>query len=235
MHGPDEGSWEGGWPQWGPPGGRGRRGPGWGGPPFGGPGGHRPGPPPWIRDLIRSFGGPEFGPPRRPRARRGDVRAAILDVLGEESMNGYQIIQEISERSGGAWKPSPGSVYPTIQQLEDEGLVEGRASEGRRLLHLTDEGRRYVEAHPDEMAATWEDFSTDRESAHHGPGHGAEFQRVIGQVMGAVWQVMVSGTEQQRAEAADILGDTRRRLYGLLAEDDEPETDDEEGPAPHAP
>ena len=150
-------------------------------------------------------------------------------------MNGYQIIQEISERSGGAWKPSPGSVYPTIQQLEDEGLVEGRASEGRRLLHLTDEGRRYVEAHPDEMAATWEDFSTDPESAHHGPGHGAEFQRVIGQVMGAVWQVMVSGTEQQRAEAADILGDTRRRLYGLLAEDDEPETDDEEGPAPHAP
>ena len=85
--------------------------------------------------------------------RRGDVRAAILDVLAVEPMNGYQIIQQIAERSGGAWKPSPGSVYPTVQQLEDEGLVEGREGEGRRLLQLTEEGRRYVEEHPDELAA----------------------------------------------------------------------------------
>jgi DNA-binding PadR family transcriptional regulator len=152
-------------------------------------------------------------------------------VLAVESMNGYQIIQEISERTGGAWKPSPGSVYPTIQQLEDEALVEGHTSDGRRLLTLTDEGRRYVEEHPDELAATWEDYANSRESTHHGPGHGSDFQRVIGQVMGAVWQVMVSGTDQQRAEAADILGEARRRLYGLLAEDEEPGTDDEEDPA----
>jgi DNA-binding PadR family transcriptional regulator len=158
------------------------------------------------------------------------VRAAILDVLAEESMNGYQVIQEISERTRGAWKPSPGSVYPTIQQLEDEGLVEGRTTDGRRLLTLTTEGRRYVEDHPDELAATWEGYASARESAHGGPGHGGEFQRVIGQVMGAVWQVMVSGTEQQRADAADILGEARRRLYGLLA-DEEPETDDEQDPA----
>ena len=93
-----------------------------------------------------------------PRVRRGDVRAAILDVLAVEPMNGYQIIQQIAERSGGAWKPSPGSVYPTVQQLEDEGLVEG--TEGRRAAGCSaDRGRPgYVEEHPDELAATWRAF-----------------------------------------------------------------------------
>jgi DNA-binding PadR family transcriptional regulator len=147
--------------------------------------------------------------------RRGDVRAAILDVLAVEPMNGYQIIQQIAERSGGAWKPSPGSVYPTVQQLEDEGLVEGTEGEGRRLLRLTDEGRRYVEEHPDELAATWRPF--DEPDQEEGPG---DLKPVIGQVMAAVWQVVVSGTRQQQAEAAEILADTRRRLYGLLAEGD---------------
>ena len=116
------------------------------------------GPPPWVQgliDLAQSGGPGEFGSrgARGPKVRRGDVRAAILDVLAVEPMNGYQIIQQIAERSGGAWKPSPGSVYPTVQQLEDEGLVEGREGEGRRLLQLTEDGRRYVEEHPDELAA----------------------------------------------------------------------------------
>jgi len=150
--------------------------------------------------------------------RRGDVRAAILDVLAVEAMNGYQIIQQIAERSGGAWKPSPGSVYPTVQQLEDEGLVEGQESEGRRLLQLTEEGRRYVEEHPDELARTWQSFDDDEPQQTDRPG---DLKPVIGQVMGAVWQVVVSGTKQQQAEAAEILADTRRRLYGLLAEGDE--------------
>jgi DNA-binding PadR family transcriptional regulator len=148
--------------------------------------------------------------------RRGDVRTAILDVLAVEPMNGYQIIQQIAERSGGSWKPSPGSVYPTVQQLEDEGLVEGTTEAGgRRLLRLTDEGRRYVEEHPDELAQTWRPFSEgeDQESS-------SDLKPVIGQVMGAVWQVVVSGTRQQQAEAAEILADTRRRLYGLLADGD---------------
>ncbi len=91
------------------------------------------------------------------------MRAAILDVLAGDEMNGYQLIQQISERTGGAWKPSPGSVYPTVQQLEDEGLVEGREVEGRRLLRLTDAGRSYVEEHPDEMAATWRAFEEEPE------------------------------------------------------------------------
>ena len=227
----------------GGPGGRGPGGPdwltgfgGWGpeGGPWGGMGRGRPGPPPWVHDLIRQFGGPTFGPeqrprgPRRPRARRGDVRAAILDVLAGDEMNGYQLIQEIAERTGGVWKPSPGSVYPTIQQLEDEGLVEGRDADGRRLLRLTGEGRRYVEEHPEEMGATWapfepEDDAAPDDRASHGfsgtPG-GDGLMPVVGQVMGAMWQVVTTGTAQQRAEARDILSETRRRLYQLLADGD---------------
>jgi len=136
-------------------------------------------------------------------------------VLAVEPMNGYQIIQQIAERSGGAWKPSPGSVYPTVQQLEDEGLVAGRETDGRRLLELTDEGRAYVAEHPDELAATWRPF--DQAEEEQQPG---DLKPVIGQVMAAVWQVVVSGTKQQQAEAAEILADARRKLYGLLAEGD---------------
>jgi DNA-binding PadR family transcriptional regulator len=148
---------------------------------------------------------------RGPRARRGDVRAAILDVLAEQPMNGYQIIQQIADRSGGAWKPSPGSVYPTLQQLEDEGLVEGADVESRRVLRLTDAGRAYVAEHPDEMEGTWRPFDSPGEETH-------ELKPVIGQVMAAVWQIVMSGNRQQQAEAAEILADARRKLYGLLAE-----------------
>src|ERR687895_451717 len=94
------------------------------------------------------FGGPfGFGPPRGPfarggRARRGDVRAALLALLAEEPRNGYQLMQEIERRSEGVWRPSPGSVYPALQQLEDEGLVRSDETEGRKLFHLTDPGRR---------------------------------------------------------------------------------------------
>ncbi|MGA8995212.1 MAG: PadR family transcriptional regulator [Nocardioidaceae bacterium] len=184
------------------------------------------GPPPWVQGLIEMAqgGGPgdhgrSGGGHRGPKVRRGDVRSAILDVLAVEPMNGYQVIQQIAERSGGAWKPSPGSVYPTVQQLEDEGLVEGTEGQGRRLLTLTEDGRRYVEEHPDELAATWRPF--EQPEQEEGPG---DLKPVIGQVMGAVWQVVVSGTAQQRAEAAEILADTRRRLYGILADgDDDPE------------
>jgi DNA-binding PadR family transcriptional regulator len=179
---------------------------------------------------VRHFGGPEFGQSRGPRARRGDVRSAILDVLAGDELNGYQVIQQISERSGGAWKPSPGSVYPTIQQLEDEGLVTARESDGRRLLRLTDEGRRYVEEHSDELAATWAPFDREgsEQTAGATPGAGGErpgdLKPLMGQVMGAMWQVMSAGTPRQRAQAAEILVETRRKLYGLLAEGD-PEQD----------
>jgi DNA-binding PadR family transcriptional regulator len=186
-----------------PWGGAGRRG-GWAG-----------GPPPWVQGLIGlAQSGTESSFVRGPKVRRGDVRAAVLDVLATQPMNGYQIIQDIAERTNGVWKPSPGSVYPTVQQLEDEGLVEGVESERRRLLQLTPEGRRYVEEHPDEMAATWRVFE---QVADEEP---SDLKPAIGQVMGAVWQIVTTGTKQQRAEAAEILADTRRRLYGLLAEGD---------------
>jgi len=142
------------------------------------------------------------------------VRAAILDALTGGPMNGYQVIQQIADRSGGVWKPSPGSVYPTLQQLEDEGLVEAREGETRRLLQLTAAGRAYVEENPEEMAATWRAFD---ETADDEIG---DLKPVIGQVMSAVWQIIVSGSAQQQAEAAEILAETRRKLYGLLAEGD---------------
>src|SRR5262249_10988960 len=111
--------------------------------------------------------GPGGGPPgarvggaevmRGPRVKRGDVRAAALAPLGPGPRNGYQIMQEIGERSGGVWRPSPGSVYPALQQLEDEALIEAETPEGgRRRYALTSEGRAYVEAHPDEVRAPWD-------------------------------------------------------------------------------
>lgn len=190
-----------------------RHGP-WGGGPWahhsrGGSGWHG-GPPPWIAGL---FGVPQPGGSRGPKVRRGDVRAAILDVLSVEPMNGYQVINQIAERTGGAWKPSPGSVYPTMQQLEDEGLVESTSVSGRRQSTLTEAGREYVAEHPDELAATWRPFDAD-----HDDDTTADLKPAVGQVMGAVWQVVTSGSPQQQAEAAEILADTRRRLYGLLAD-----------------
>ena len=180
---------------------------------------------PWVADLVRHFGGPgvgpEFGGRRGPRARRGDVRAAILDVLAGDEMNGYQLIQQISERTGGAWKPSPGSVYPTVQQLEDEGLVEGRDVEGRRLLRLTDAGRAYVE---EQRRRDGRDLAALRgaadEEAPRPTGGAGDLMPIIGQVMGGMWQVVTTGTSQQRAEAAEILTETRRKLYRLLADGD---------------
>jgi DNA-binding PadR family transcriptional regulator len=169
------------------------------------------GPPPWIAGL---FGMAQQGASRAPKVRRGDVRTAILDVLSAEPMNGYQVIQQIAERTNGAWKPSPGSVYPTLQQLEDEGLVESEQAEGRRTLRLSAAGREYVAEHPEELAATWRSFDETAAEAT------SELKPVIGQVMAAVWQIVVSGNRQQQAEAAEILGETRRRLYGLLADGD---------------
>jgi DNA-binding PadR family transcriptional regulator len=184
----------------------------WGGP-WGGPMG---GPPPWVAQMFGpEFGGGHRGGSRgRSRVRRGDVRSAILDVLhaSEEPMNGYQVIQQIAERTDGVWKPSPGSVYPTIAQLEDEGLVED-APTGRKALQLTEAGTAYVEAHSEEMAAVWAPFTTEEDDAE-----AVNFKQVIGQTVGAIVQVATTGTPDQREKAIEILGDTRRRLYGLLAE-----------------
>jgi DNA-binding PadR family transcriptional regulator len=162
---------------------------------------------------------------RGPRVRRGDVRSAILDVLRTaaetgEQLNGYQVIQQIGERSGGAWRPSPGSVYPTIQLLHDEGLLETDDERGRKSLRLTALGATHVTEHAEELAAVWRPFDrTDR-----APGEYADLKPEIGQVMGAVWQIVTQGSESQRQAAIDVLVDTRRRLYGILADGDDAET-----------
>ena len=200
-------------------GGHGHGGP-WGGP-WGGPMG---GPPPWVAQMFGAdfAGGPGGGGRRRSRVRRGDVRSAILDVLhtSQEPVNGYQVIQQIAERTDGVWKPSPGSVYPTIAQLQDEGLVED-APTGRKAVQLTAEGAAYVEGHAEEMAAVWAPFAEADEDVE-----AVNFKQVVGQTVGAIVQVMSTGTPDQRAKAQEILVDTRRRIYGLLAEG--PQDTDEE-------
>ena len=117
---------------------------------------------PAVRPGLRSGHGPgfarRFGGPRGRgrRTARGDIRAAVLALVAEQPRHGYEIIQEIAERTGGAWRPSPGSVYPTLSQLEDEGLVRVEQADGRRVVHLTEEGTRYVEEHRAELDAVWD-------------------------------------------------------------------------------
>ncbi|MGH3322308.1 MAG: PadR family transcriptional regulator [Streptosporangiaceae bacterium] len=146
--------------------------------------------------------------------RRGDVRASVLALLVEEPRNGYQIIQEIAERSGGVWRPSAGSVYPALQQLEDEGLVRAVESGGRRLFELTEDGRAYVEAHAKECTAPWE-------AVYDSVGEQAiETRNLIGGVARAAVQVLQAGSPSQAAEVHRVLTDARRSLYRILAEDD---------------
>ncbi len=144
----------------------------------------------------------------------GDVRGAILVLLSERPMHGYQLIQEISGRSEGLWRPSPGSVYPALQQLEDEGLVRIEQSEGRKVAHLTAEGRDYVQEHREELGSPWE---TAREN--YGDDL-LELRDLIGQVATATVQVMQAGTDSQIAEARRLLTDVRRQLYRVLAGDE---------------
>jgi DNA-binding PadR family transcriptional regulator len=185
----------------------------------GGRRGHRGGPPPWAAALF-GFQQPEQR--RGPRVRRGDVRSAILGVLAEakaagEHINGYQVIQQIAARSKGEWRPSPGSVYPTIQQLEDEGLIETDEAGGRRAIRLTGSGDAWIADHAAEVDAVWRPFE-DREDAARSGEFGRTLKSEIGQVASAVWQLATQGSETQRAAALDVLVETRRKLYGILAE-----------------
>lgn len=197
---------------------------GWGeGPDFGPPGGPF-GPPPG-----RGRGGRRGGPGRRgrgPRASRGDIRAAILALLIEEPMHGYQIMREINERSGGVWRPSPGSIYPTLQQLQDEDLVASEESpRGRRLFALTDEGRATADAAKGERAP-WEAVGEEFTSAQVG------LRDLVFQIGAAAQQVMIAGTPAQASRAEELLKETRRGLYRILAEDEpEPAGDDATAPA----
>jgi DNA-binding PadR family transcriptional regulator len=185
--------------------GRGMRGPGahrmrggggpFGGPPFGG------GP----------FGGPPFGG-GRGRKRRGDVRAALLVLLAEEPRNGYQIMQTIEERSGGRWRPSPGSVYPALAQLEDEGLVRSIETDAGRAFELTDAGRQEVEARGEQPPPWGVPDEND-------PGH--QLRVLIGGTAQAAALVVRNGDEEQLRKAVEVLTDARRALYRILSGDAE--------------
>ena len=161
------------------------------------------------------FGGP---PGRGPRRRRGDVRAAMLVLLAEEPRNGYQLMQEIENRSEGVWRPSPGSVYPALQQLEDEGLIRSEETDGRKTFRLTDAGREAAEE-ASAAGAPWEAASEAVDSDVW------EMFGVARQVGMAIFQIAQAGSPAQLAEAREILTNARRSLYGVLAEDEPPSTD----------
>lgn len=159
----------------------------------------------------RRFRGPRGGGHRRPgaghRAHRGDARSAILALLAEAPMHGYQIMDELAERTKGAWRPSPGSIYPALRRLSHEGLVLSQEQDGRRVFQLTDAGRTAV---ADGGPPPWE-----RLTASDGE---PDLRATMFSLAAAVKQVGASGTSEQVAAAGEILAEARRRIYGLLAE-----------------
>jgi DNA-binding PadR family transcriptional regulator len=160
------------------------------------------------RDFPGFFG-------RGMRAGRGDIRAAILALLREQAMHGYQIMQELAERSGGIWRPSPGSVYPTLQQLQDEGLVRSEEGDGgRRIFELTDEGRKLADEAATEQAP-WDTVAGGGDSGEIG------VRDLVGSLILAARQVVHAGNQRDIEQAQQILRDARKRLYQLLADEGE--------------
>jgi DNA-binding PadR family transcriptional regulator len=170
------------------------------------------------------FGGPGWGPHRRGRgrARRGDVRFALLRLLAEEPRNGYQLIQAIEERSEGLWRPSPGSVYPTLAQLEDEGLIRSVEADGARRFEITDAGREQLDGRAGEPDP-WESSDEDADNPL------SDLAPLVIQIGKATFQVASVGDRAHREKARALLQDTRRQLYRILADDaDAAEVDQDE-------
>ncbi|HET6533145.1 MAG TPA: PadR family transcriptional regulator [Actinoplanes sp.] len=172
---------------------------------FGGPGGAFGG---------AAWGGGRGGPHRRGggRGSRQNVRPAILALLLERPMHGYEMIQELATRTNGIWRPSPGSIYPTLQLLEDEGLIEVTAEGGRKSYRLTDAGR--AEAETAAQNPPWGQFTDDTMSQVQ------DFRDAALGIMSALKQVGFDGTPEQRDRALEVLNDTKRRLYAILADSD---------------
>jgi len=179
---------------------------------------HRGGPGPFFRGgPFGEFGpGAGFGGPRgfrgHGKARRGDIRTAALLLLVEEPRNGYAIMQEIEERSNGVWRPSPGSVYPALAQLEDEGLIRSEEVDGRKRFAITDAGREQLAARPQDAPAPWDTLAE---------GVSQDVQELFGlmrQVGIAGLQLVQTATEGQLAEAKKVLSEARRAIYKILAD-----------------
>jgi DNA-binding PadR family transcriptional regulator len=186
---------------------------------FGGPAGHGH----WGGGAG-AWGGWWPGQPsaqRSSKAGRGDVRAAILALLKEGPRTGYQIMSDIKERSGGAWRPSPGAVYPALSQLADEGLIAGEESGGRRTFSLTSAGVEYVERNPEMARPAWE--SMQQQEAWELPGLFAEAARLGGGIV----QAAHSGTPDQIQSVERLLERTRRELYQILADDVDDDEDED--------
>lgn len=163
---------------------------------FGGPGGYGP-------HGFYQRGG--------RRANRGDIRSAILWLLAEGPSNGYGLIKAITEKTGGVWRPSPGSVYPTLQQLVDEELILADGDSKRTEYALSDAGREYVKENADDLARTWQ--------SNPGPSEAdAAFFKSVGKLIGVVHQFRYSATDAQRAAATEKLDEARRALYLILAD-----------------
>jgi len=165
--------------------------------------------------TFGGFGGPgggRFG--RGRKARRGDIRTAALLLLAEEPRNGYQIMQEVQERSDGVWRPSPGSVYPALQQLEDEGLIRSSVGGGGtgKVFELTDAGRTHVQERDSDAPAPWEQMSGNVSDQAH------ELAATMREFASAFTQVIRNGSETQIAEARKIIETAKRDLYRILAD-----------------
>ena len=158
--------------------------------------------------MVPPFGGPP--PHRGRRARRGDVRMALLALLAEKSMHGYEMLRELEQRSGSLWRPSAGSVYPTLQLLEDEGLIKGKDVNERRMYSITDAGRTELKSRTRERGEMpWDDPRDDKPRELH------EAAVAVGE---ASLQVARVGTADQVDRAIALLHETRRKIYALLAE-----------------
>jgi DNA-binding PadR family transcriptional regulator len=146
------------------------------------------------------------------KARRGDVRTAVLAVLQDKPMHGYDVIRELEERSGGMWRPSPGSIYPTLQMLEDEGLVSGEEQDGKKIYSLTNQGRTELQERRERAgdAAPWDLGQV--------PEGFAKLRDAGFQLLGATMQVARAGNADQVEKATEILSDARKRIYELLAQ-----------------
>lgn len=149
---------------------------------------------------------------RGGRMRRGEIRFALLAALGEEPAHGYEIMQRLEDKSAGAWRPSPGSVYPTLQMLEDEGLVRSTERDGKRVFELTEAGRAELTRRTDEAGGP--PWASERASAPYG-----QLREAVMQVMAATRQIAHTGSEAQMTRAIEIVRNARKQLYGILAED----------------
>ncbi|MDT8915458.1 PadR family transcriptional regulator [Amycolatopsis sp. PS_44_ISF1] len=173
------------------------------------------------RGGRRGHGGPggRRGPGGPRRGRRGDVRAAILTLLAEQPRHGYEIIREIGERSGGLWKPSPGSIYPTLQMLADEDLVVSKDENGKKLFELTETGR--TAAGEQTGTPPWEHFAEDVDPVE------VDLRKAGATLAAAVVQVMRAGSSGQQARVVAVLNEARRSIYTILGE---VEDESEKGP-----